>query len=229
MGEGQEASKIFLTDSLQPWPLDAPKRSYQIHATAQITDSELEGPNAVDRYSAINRSTLGRYTNVGVGSYVVDASVGNFCMIGSRVSVGGFEHPLQHLSVGAFQWGVGISPDEPESVISSLKGNLKPTQKMTYLGSDVWIGSNACIRSGTAIGHGAVVGMGCVVVKDLPPYAIAVGNPGRIVGYRFDAKTRLRLLKSQWWLMPLEALCDLPFNEVGECLDMLERRTQLRQ
>lgn len=210
-------------DYLQPWPLSGPKPSFEIHATAQIIDSKLAGPNGIDRYSAVNRSTLGPHTRVGVGSYVVDSVVGNYCMIGSRVSVGGFEHPLQHLSVAAFQWGVGVSPDEPESVVSKLRANAKPDQEKNYLGSDVWIGSNACIRSGIKVGHGAVIGMGSVVVKDLPPYAIAAGNPARIVRYRFDPKTRLRLLESQWWLLELDALCDLPFDDVHICLDILEK------
>lgn len=212
---------------MQPWPPSDPSRSFKVHATAQITESTLQGPNEVDRYTAINRSLLGPYTNVGVASYVVDAEVGNFCMIGSRVSIGGFEHPLDHLSVAAFQWGGGVSPEEPLTVLSRLRNNPKPRQKRTLLGSDVWVGSNACIRSGTSIGHGAVVGMGCVVVKDLPPYAIAVGNPARIVRYRFDSEIRARLLRSQWWLLPLDLLFELPFHDVHASLDILESGTNV--
>ena len=45
------------------------------------------------------------------------------------------------------------------------------------------IGANATILPGLTIGRGAMVGAGAVVTFDLPPRAIAVGNPARIVGY----------------------------------------------
>ena len=51
---------------------------------------------------------------------------------------------------------------------------------------DVWIGMNAIILSGVKIGKGAVIGAGSVVSKDIPPYAIAVGNPCKVVKYRFS-------------------------------------------
>ncbi len=49
---------------------------------------------------------------------------------------------------------------------------------------DVWIGRRVMIMPGTTIGKGAVIGAGAVVAKDIPEYAIAVGNPVKIVGYR---------------------------------------------
>jgi acetyltransferase-like isoleucine patch superfamily enzyme len=51
---------------------------------------------------------------------------------------------------------------------------------------DVWIGTDAIILSGVTIGQGAVVAAGSVVVKDVPPYAIAGGNPAAVIKYRFS-------------------------------------------
>jgi acetyltransferase-like isoleucine patch superfamily enzyme/dTDP-4-dehydrorhamnose 3,5-epimerase-like enzyme len=45
------------------------------------------------------------------------------------------------------------------------------------------IGANATILPGITIGQFAMVGAGAVVTKDVPPYAIVVGNPARISGY----------------------------------------------
>lgn len=56
-------------------------------------------------------------------------------------------------------------------------------QKVT-IGDDVWIGRRVIILPGVNIGKGAVIGAGAVVAKDIPEYAIAVGNPVVIKGYR---------------------------------------------
>ena len=67
------------------------------------------------------------------------------------------------------------------------------------IGSDVWIGSDALILNGVHIGNGAIIGAGSVVAKDVPPYAIVVGNPARIIKYRFDAETIAALQRIKWW------------------------------
>ena len=44
------------------------------------------------------------------------------------------------------------------------------------------IGANATIICGLIIGEYALIGSGAVVTKDVPPYSLVLGNPGRIVG-----------------------------------------------
>ena len=44
-----------------------------------------------------------------------------------------------------------------------------------------WIGQNAFIPKGVTIGEGAVVGVNSVVLADVPPYAVVMGNPARVV------------------------------------------------
>ena len=48
----------------------------------------------------------------------------------------------------------------------------------------VWCGPNVTIMPGVTIGEGAVIGGGSVVAKDIPKYAVAVGNPAKVVKYR---------------------------------------------
>jgi len=50
---------------------------------------------------------------------------------------------------------------------------------------DCWIGANVTLLRGTCIGRGSVVGAGSVVRGAIPPYAIIVGNPAKITGFRF--------------------------------------------
>jgi acetyltransferase-like isoleucine patch superfamily enzyme len=45
------------------------------------------------------------------------------------------------------------------------------------------IGANATVICGVTIGEYAMIGSGCVVTKDVPPYALVVGNPGKIIGF----------------------------------------------
>jgi serine acetyltransferase len=65
--------------------------------------------------------------------------------------------------------------------------------------NDVWIGAKSTIMSGVKIGNGAVIGATATVTKDVPPYAIVVGNPGKIVKYRFTEKQIDLLLQISWW------------------------------
>lgn len=71
--------------------------------------------------------------------------------------------------------------------------------RQIIIGHDVWISHGATVMGGVKIGNGAVIGAGAVVAKDVPPYAIAVGNPARVVKYRFDEDTIKKLLAIKWW------------------------------
>ena len=55
------------------------------------------------------------------------------------------------------------------------------TEKPVYIGNDVWIGSRVTILPGVTIGNGAIIGASAVVTKDVPPYAVACGNPAQVV------------------------------------------------
>lgn len=50
---------------------------------------------------------------------------------------------------------------------------------------DVWIGANVTLLPGANIGRCATVGAGSVVRNSIPPYAIVVGNPAKVIGFNF--------------------------------------------
>jgi acetyltransferase-like isoleucine patch superfamily enzyme len=52
------------------------------------------------------------------------------------------------------------------------------------IGDDVWLGTRAIVLPGSRIGNGAIIGAGAIVRGEIPPAAIAVGMPARVVGYR---------------------------------------------
>lgn len=74
---------------------------------------------------------------------------------------------------------------------------------------DVWIGHGCIILSGSTIGRGSVVAAGSVVSEDIPRYAIAGGNPSRVLGYRFSREEIERH----------EDLLDYPSRTVSEQKD----------
>lgn len=66
------------------------------------------------------------------------------------------------------------------------------------IGRGAWIAAGATVLEGLTIGEGAVVGAGSVVTQDIPPFAVAVGNPARVVRYREGHGAR------PWWRRLLE-------------------------
>jgi virginiamycin A acetyltransferase len=81
-----------------------------------------------------------------------------------------------------------------------------PSKGDTIIGNDVWIGYESLIMPGVKIGDGAVIAAKSVVVKDIPPYVIAGGNPARPIKQRFsDAEIQL-LLEIKWWDWEIEKI-----------------------
>ena len=89
------------------------------------------------------------------------------------------------------------------------KENKIEERKRITIGNDVFIGANVTVLDGVTIGDGAVIGAGTVVSKDIPPYAIAVGNPIQIKRYRFSEKQIDALKRIQWWNWNDEKLKDV--------------------
>ena len=76
------------------------------------------------------------------------------------------------------------------------------TARDVVIGNDVWIGHQAIILPGSTIGSGAVIGAGSTVRGVIPPYAICIGNPAIVSGYRFAPDIIERLLRVAWWEWP---------------------------
>lgn len=65
--------------------------------------------------------------------------------------------------------------------------------------NDVWIANDVRILPNVQIGNGAIIGAGAVVTRNVPDYAVVVGNTGRIVKYRFPQDTINKLCAISWW------------------------------
>jgi chloramphenicol O-acetyltransferase type B len=108
----------------------------------------------------------------------------------------------------------------PLDVARSYRGT-----RDTRVGSDVWIGTGATILGGVEIGDGAVIAGGAVVFEDVPPFAVAAGNPAQVIRYRFSPAVIERLLRVAWWRWPdeeIEANIDWLYAPIGEFLDRFD-------
>ncbi len=73
-----------------------------------------------------------------------------------------------------------------EWFLDKAAGNMYSKSKDIIVEEDVWIASNVTLLYGTHIGRGAIIGAGAVCRKPIPPYAIVIGNPAKIIGFKFN-------------------------------------------
>ncbi|QDO87428.1 antibiotic acetyltransferase [Ornithinimicrobium ciconiae] len=121
-------------------------------------------------------------------------SIGRYCSFsyGTQVLLGG-----EHRADFATTYRFGVYPPfnewfEPVPDSSVGRGDVT-------IGNDVWIGHQSVILSGVTLGDGVVVGAGSVVRQSAPPYALVMGNPARVAGFRFSAEQIEALLRIRWW------------------------------
>lgn len=148
------------------------------------------------------------YWGVDIGMYThgacfrpwtVDAhtTIGRYCSIADGARILNHNHPLHLRSTSGlfFNPALGLCDD--------WLIQFNPLE----IGNDVWIGANAVVLPEVnRIGNGAVIGAGAVVSRDVPDYAVILGNPGRVIKYRFSEETIKRLLAEQWWTKDLDEL-----------------------
>tara|TARA_R110000744_G_scaffold64786_6_gene133229 strand:- start:343 stop:975 length:633 start_codon:yes stop_codon:yes gene_type:complete len=132
-------------------------------------------------------------------SYLADNVSLNKCIIGKFCSIG----PGSKINLG----------NHPINAVSTSPSTYsEPTAKEynrfidVTIGNDVWIGADVKVSGGVTIGHGAVIGTCSYINRDVPPYAVVVGIPGKIIKYRFDEKTISRLIELSWWDWPVEKI-----------------------
>ncbi|GGK17530.1 hypothetical protein GCM10007962_09660 [Yeosuana aromativorans] len=142
----------------------------------------------------LSNSIIGNYTYISDNSVINNTVIGKFCSIGANFMSGRGIHPTQGISTHPMFY----STAKQNGQTLCLNNKIDEFKQIT-IGNDVFIGMNVTVLDGVTIGDGAVIGAGALVSKDIPPYAIAVGNPIKIIKYRFDESTITKLLKIKWW------------------------------
>lgn len=147
--------------------------------------------------------------NMGYGSYIgpyckISASIGRFSSIAPYVQVNHGIHPYKYPFVTTSPVFYSLAKQNGgtfahKQMFDEFKYADEINKIPVIIGSDCWIGQGAFINGGINIGNGAVIFAYSVVTKDVPPYAIVAGIPGKIIGYRYDNETISFLLKLRWW------------------------------
>lgn len=164
--------------------------NYFVHESSYVDmPCEIGEGTKIWHFSHIQKNTrIGKNCVFGQNVNVANnVNIGNFCKIQNNVSI--YE---------------GVTLEDyvfcgPSMVFTNI---LDPKCKYPQVGAQYYIktlvkegasiGANATIVCGHTIGRNSIVGAGAVVTKDIPDYALVVGNPAKIVGWVSEAGRKLK-------------------------------------
>ncbi len=147
----------------------------EIDIPRNFTEIEIESPCALDRGVTLLCSGepqgkakiyIGSHTYINRNTFldaISSLTIGQNCAIGPECYITDHDH--------------GLDPAFPPL-------SQPMVAKPTPIGNSVWIGAHVTILKGVNIGDKAVIGAGSVVTKDIPPRAIAVGVPAKVIKLR---------------------------------------------
>ncbi|MBU88456.1 MAG: N-acetyltransferase [Chloroflexi bacterium] len=157
-----------------------PESDYFVHESSYVDENVVIGKD----------TKIWHFCHVQSG-----AQIGKGCSIGQNVNIGNNVKIGNHVKIqNNVSLYEGVELEDyvfcgPSMVFTNIK---IPRSEFPQRGSNFYqktlvkksasIGANATILCGVTIGKYAVIGSGTVVTKDVPEYALIVGNPGKVVG-----------------------------------------------
>lgn len=197
------------------------KNYYNIDYLVSFEENVIKGVNT-------NFAKTYRMTNVEVGngtyiehnSIISYTKIGNFSSIGPNFFCGWGIHPTNGLSTSPMFYSTNMQNGSALVIKNKIE-----ERKTINIGSDVFIGANVTVLDGVTIGDGAVIGAGAVVSKDIPPYAIAVGSPIKVIRFRFKDEQISALLRIKWWNFSEEDIVDVEkmFFDIQSFIDKYDK------
>jgi acetyltransferase-like isoleucine patch superfamily enzyme len=152
-----------------------PRRGIYLGTGVQLFDDVRLVLGAIEQ-SPWTDLRIGSRTVINVGCYVSGEGgleIGEDVLIGAHGRILSAGHAIHHA--------------DPRVARNPL------THAPVVIGSGAWLGAGNTVLQGVRIGEGAVVGAGSVVTRDIPPYAVAAGNPARVKHYRKGHEPH------RWW------------------------------
>lgn len=160
--------------------------NYFKHETALIDNGAAIGNNSkIWHFSHVMQATIGENCILGQNVFVANKVVlGNNVKVQNNVSL--YEGVIVEDDVFIGPSAVFTNVINPRSFIER-----KSEYRQTLIKEGASIGANATIVCGVTIGEYAFVGAGCVITKDVKPYALMKGNPARQDGWMSRAGEKL--------------------------------------
>jgi hypothetical protein len=173
-----------------------------IHPTAVVTECDLGAWTEVGHDTRMSQSSMGDYSYIVEYGHVVWTTIGKFCSIARNVRLNPGNHPTWRVSQHHWTYraeAFGLGEDDADFF------QWRKDHWVT-IGHDVWIGHGATVLAGVTIGTGAVIAAGAVVARDVEPYTIVGGVPGKPIKRRFSPAQADALMAIAWWDWPRDRL-----------------------
>ncbi|MBF0192599.1 MAG: Gfo/Idh/MocA family oxidoreductase [Magnetococcales bacterium] len=189
-------------------PAPASELPYFVHQTAL-----LDEPVEIGAGSKIwHFSHLLPHTRIGKG-----VSIGQNVMIGPKVTVGDGCKIQNNVSIYegvTLEEDVFCGPSMVFTNVSTPRAHVsrKHAFAATRVGRGATIGANATIVCGIRLGQWCLIGAGTVVIRDVPDFAIMVGNPARRIGWTSRHGEKLAL--------PVSGKASARCPVTGECYEL---------
>lgn len=160
---------------------------YFVHETATVDEGCTIGKGSkIWHYSHVMpKAILGENCNIGQNVFIAaNVVIGKNAKIQNNVSL------YEGLTCGD---DVFLGPSAVFTNVINPRSDVlrKSEYKKTILNDGATIGANATIICGITLGYYSFIGAGAVVTKDVPDYALIVGNPGKQLGWMSKNGQRL--------------------------------------
>ena len=166
-------------------------KDYFLHESSYVDDGAIVGKGTkIWHFSHImSNAIIGNNCNIGQNVFIASAvKLGNNVKIQNNVSIYTGVECEDDVFLGPSMVFTNVT--NPRSAV-----NRQNQYSKTFVGKGASIGANATIVCGIKIGKFAFVGAGAVVTKDVPDYALFVGNPARQKGWMSEYGTKLEFDK----------------------------------
>ena len=173
--------------------------SYFVHPSSIVDEGAIIGENTkIWHFCHISSNTIiGKECNFGQNVFVApNVKLGNGVKVQNNVSIYEGVECADAVFLGPSMVFTNVM--NPRSGVSR-----KNEYKKTIVQEGVTIGANATIVCGITIGKYAFIGAGAVVTKNIPPFALVVGNPSRQIGWMSEKGEKLQFGDDQIAICPL--------------------------